>query len=72
MRLGTATRSNPGTKSMLDGQGTGTGGRKVLAADLGKMKEPGWGKSYMLVQSVPLELLLAVGTILYHTKALKR
>jgi hypothetical protein len=24
------------------------------------------------VKSVPLELLLAVGTILYHTKALKR
>jgi hypothetical protein len=55
-------------KSILDGQDKNktTASGRLLLADLGKTKESSWGKS------VPLELLLAVGTILYHVKALKR
>ena len=51
-------------------QGTGRKERywrqegKVLLSDLGKTKEPNWGKSYMLGQPVPLELFLRQGTLL--------
>ena len=54
------TRKGPGGRERSWQQG------EVLLADLGKAKEPNWGKSYTLGQSFPLELLLQRGTLLTY------